>query len=126
VEAFDDALRLEGFQPYGLSQGGWARLRFGPIVATFHESPIGVTTPAHMRAMGVDPVSHKIYVVKLGYLHPQLEDIAKRHILLVSPGTTDLDIRKLSWSDLPRPFYPLDPGMGWSEQSAEHWISPHQ
>ena len=37
VEAFDDALRLEGFQPYGLSQGGWARLRFGAVVATFHE-----------------------------------------------------------------------------------------
>ena len=126
VEAFDDALRLEGFQPYGLSQGGWARLRFGPVVATFHELPVGVTTPAHMTAMGVDPISHKLYVVKLGYLHPQLEDIAKRHILLLSPGSTDLDIRKLSWSALPRPFYPLDPDMSWSEQSAEYWISPRR
>ena len=100
--------------------------RFGPVVATFHESPVGVTTPAHMTAMGIDPISHKIYVVKLGYLHPQLEDIAKRHILLLSPGTTDLDIRKLSWSVLPRPFYPLDPEMSWSEQRAEYWISPRQ
>ena len=48
VEAFDDALRLKGFQPYGRSQGGWARLRFGPVVATFHEfAPRGDNASAY-------------------------------------------------------------------------------
>ncbi len=35
--------------------------------------------------MGISPTAHRLYVVKLGYLHPQLEDGAKRHIMLCCP-----------------------------------------
>ena len=54
------------------------------------------------------------YVVKLGYLHPQLEDIAGRHILLLSDGTSQLDMTRLEWSHLPRPTWPLDKDFQWS------------
>ena len=31
--------------------------------------------------MGIHPTRHQAYVVKLGYLHPQLEDIARIHVV---------------------------------------------
>jgi len=67
--------------------------------------------------MGIDPRAHKAYVVKLGYLHPRLEDIAGRHILLLSDGTSELDMTRLTWTTLPRPAWPLDGEFAWNPES---------
>jgi microcystin degradation protein MlrC len=82
-------LRVQGFQPYRSIEGPWARVRFGTVIATFHSQRIGMTTPAHFRVLGIDPSGGAIHVVKLGYLHPQLEDIATGHIMLLSDGATN-------------------------------------
>ena len=81
-----------------------------------HYRAIGVTTPNHLRSMGIDPLSHKVYVVKLGYLHPQLEDISGRHILLLSDGVSQLDLKRLNWSRVPRPIHPLDSEITWKPE----------
>lgn len=114
VEACGQYLDLGGFQPYRSREAGWAKVRIGNVVATFHAQPIGITTPEHFRSMGIDPQAHKIYVVKLGYLHPQLEDIADRHVLLLSDGTSQLDMSRLEWKRLARPAWPLDRDLEWS------------
>ncbi|TCV97937.1 M81 family metallopeptidase [Biostraticola tofi] len=114
VEAVDDELRPDGFQPYLRESAAWARVRIGHVLATFHAASIGITTPAHFTMMGIDPLVHKVCVVKLGYLHPQLEDIVARHILLMSDGAANLDVRRLSFSQVPRPCWPLDPEGQWS------------
>ncbi|WP_172295484.1 M81 family metallopeptidase [Pseudoruegeria sp. HB172150] len=111
-------LELGGFQPYRSREGAWAVARIGGILATFHDSPVGITTPAHFRAMGIDPEAHDIYVVKLGYLHPQLEDVAARHILLTSPGCSALDLSALEWSKIDRPMWPLDTEDDWDAATA--------
>ena len=116
VEAAGEALKPDGFQPYLRQGAAWAKVRIGGIIATFHGSAIGITTPAHFRLMGIHPTEHKVYVVKLGYLHPQLEDIAARHILLMSDGAANLDVTRLDWSRVPRPSYPLDPGATWAAE----------
>jgi microcystin degradation protein MlrC len=116
VEASGQRLQLSGFQPYRSYESSWARVRMGNIIATFHERAIGVTTPNHFLAMGIDPTAHKVYVVKLGYLHPQLEDISARHILLLSDGTSQLDMTRLVWTRLPRPVHPLDQDISWTPQ----------
>ncbi|MFE0588139.1 M81 family metallopeptidase [Pantoea vagans] len=113
VEAVDNELRPEGFQPYLRESAAWARVRIGRVLATFHAASIGITTPAHFTMMGIDPLAHQVYVVKLGYLHPQLEDIVARHILLMSDGAANLDVRRLSFSQVPRPSWPLDPEGQW-------------
>ncbi|MBV9674601.1 MAG: M81 family metallopeptidase [Verrucomicrobia bacterium] len=114
VEAGGKELHLLGFQPYRSKESAWARVRIGKIIATFHAQAIGITTPNHFSAMGISPTAHKIYVVKLGYLHPQLEDISARHILLLSDGTSQLDMTRLSWARLARPIHPLDQNMTWN------------
>jgi microcystin degradation protein MlrC len=118
VEACGKTLELGGFQPYRSVESAWASVRIGGIIATFHARPIGITTPHHFVAMGIDPRTHKAYVVKLGYLHPQLEDIRARHILLLSDGTSQLDMTRLSWRSLPRPTHPLDTDIEWTAAGA--------
>jgi microcystin degradation protein MlrC len=118
VEACGKTLELGGFQPYRSVESAWASVRIGGIIATFHARPIGITTPHHFVAMGIDPRAHKAYVVKLGYLHPQLEDIRARHILLLSDGTSQLDMTRLSWRSLPRPTHPLDRDIEWTAAGA--------
>jgi microcystin degradation protein MlrC len=117
VEALGDAMRPDGFQPYLRQGAAWAVVRIGHVLATFHAAPIGITTPAHFRLMGIHPTDHKVYVVKLGYLHPQIEDISARHILLISDGAANLDVRRLDWRRIPRPAYPVDPDATWSPES---------
>jgi microcystin degradation protein MlrC len=116
-EAGGETLELEGFQPYRSKEAAWARVRIDGVIATFHARAIGITTPQHFAAMGIDPTAHKAYVVKLGYLHPQLEDVSARHILLLSDGTSQLDLRRLEWSRLPRPVHPLDSNIAWTPES---------
>ena len=117
VEAGGETLDLGGFQPYRSKEAAWARVRIGSIIASFHAQAIGMTTPEHFLAIGIHPTDHKAYVVKLGYLHPLLEDIAQRHILLLSDGTSQLDMKRLTWDLLPRPAYPLDTDIAWSPES---------
>jgi microcystin degradation protein MlrC len=114
VEAAGEQLQLSGFQPYRSKESAWARVRIGNILVTFHARAIGVTTPHHFLAMGINPTTHKVYVVKLGYLHPQLEDISARHILLLSDGASQLDMTRLTWTRLPRPIHPLDQNFAWT------------
>lgn len=114
VEGGGDWLELGGFQPYRSKEAAWAKVRIGGVVATFHAQPIGITTPQHFRAMDIDPRVHKAYVVKLGYLHPQLEDVSARHILLLSDGTSQLDMTRFEWRRLSRPTWPLDKDFEWS------------
>jgi microcystin degradation protein MlrC len=116
VEAGGSELMLQGFQPYRSKESAWARARIGNAIATFHYRAIGITTPNHLRSMGIDPLSHKVYVVKLGYLHPQLEDISGRHILLLSDGASQLDMKRLNWSRVPRPIHPVDPEIVWKPE----------
>ncbi|ODT71126.1 MAG: hypothetical protein ABS75_10395 [Pelagibacterium sp. SCN 63-23] len=110
-------LELGGFQPYRSRDAAWAKVRIGGIIATFHGQPIGITTPEHFQAMNIDPMRHGVYVVKLGYLHPRLEDVAERHILLLSDGTSQLDMARLTWKRLARPAWPLDRGFDWKPEN---------
>ena len=116
VLAVGERLNLGGFQPYRLKEAAWARVRIDGTIATFHEKAIGITTPHHLEAMGIHPKRHRAYVVKLGYLHPQLEDIAPRHILLLSDGNSQLDMTRLKWHRLRRPMIPLDRDFPWQPE----------
>lgn len=112
-----EELVLGGFQPYRSAEGSWACIKIGSVLATFHNLPIGITTPKHFTAMGIDPNTHSFYVVKLGYLHPQIEDMAKRHILLLTDGTVSLDLASRQWSHIQRPSHPVDSPFEWAPKN---------
>lgn len=70
------------------------------------------------RRLGVEPLEHKLIVVKMGYLVPDLRQVARRAFLALSPGAVDQDIPRLPFTRLRRPLYPLDPAMSWAAGEA--------
>jgi microcystin degradation protein MlrC len=61
--------------------------------------------------LGLDPASHDLTVVKVGYLVPDLFEAAQGWVLALTPGGVDQDIVRLGHRHLDRPVYPLDPEM---------------
>jgi microcystin degradation protein MlrC len=70
-------------------------------------------TAASFQRAGLDPARAKVIVVKLGYLFPELRQIAARSIMALSPGYTDLRLERLPYRRLARPIYPLDRNVAW-------------
>jgi microcystin degradation protein MlrC len=64
-----------------------------------------------LHALGLDPETHDLTVVKIGYLVPDLFAAAKGWVLALTPGGVDQDIVRLGQSRLERPMYPFDPQM---------------
>ena len=65
------------------------------------------------KEVGLDPLDFKLVVVKLGYLYPELRDIAPVHLMALTPGFCNLDMRKLPFKSVSRPCFPLDRNMVW-------------
>ena len=85
-----------------------AVVRIDGVQAIIAEKVVAFKTPEQFRACGIDPLAHKIVVVKQGYLYPKLTAIAPRHIMLLTPGAADMRIEKLNYVRRRRPLYPLD------------------
>ena len=65
------------------------------------------------KEIGLKPLDFKIIVVKLGYLYPELRDIAPVHLMALTSGFCNLDMRTLPFKHVHRPSYPLDKDMVW-------------
>ncbi len=72
------------------------------------------TAPKDFKEVNIDPLAHKIVVVKLGYLFQELRDIAPRTIMALTPGFANQVIESLPYKNTRRPIYPLDPDMTWT------------
>jgi len=62
-------------------------------------------------SLGLDPKGVDVVVVKIGYLEPELQALARSAYLALTPGAVNQDIPRLRYRRVPRPIYPLDPDM---------------
>jgi len=62
---------------------------------------------------GLKPLDYNIVVVKLGYLFPELRDMAPVHLMALTSGFCNLDMQALPFKSVHRPCYPLDIEMVW-------------
>ena len=74
------------------------------------------TTLQDFADLGIEPLDYKIVVVKLGYLYPELRDIAPVHLMALTSGFCNLDMRTLPFQKVHRPSYPLDLNMEWEAE----------
>jgi microcystin degradation protein MlrC len=58
--------------------------------------------------VGLHPKEHDITVVKIGYLEPELKEVASAAFLALTPGAVNQDIVSLPFARVQRPIYPLD------------------
>lgn len=71
---------------------------------------------ADIERLGLDPLAHKIVVIKIGYLEPDLKRHAPRALLALTPGAVDQAIERLPFQRVRRPLFPLDKEMTWSPE----------
>lgn len=71
------------------------------------------TTVKQFEDIHLNPLDFKVVVVKLGYLYPELRDIAPVHLIALTSGFCNLDMRTLPFKNVQRPAYPLDLDMTW-------------
>jgi microcystin degradation protein MlrC len=75
----------------------------------------------HMREfenVDLHPKDHDITVVKIGYLEPELREVATSAFLALTPGAVNQDIPSLTFRNVQRPIFPLDPDMPDPDMSA--------
>ncbi|WGW11453.1 M81 family metallopeptidase [Saxibacter everestensis] len=72
----------------------------------------GSRKPYHLERdfsqLGLDPRSADIVIVKIGYLEPELFDMAADWMLALTPGGVDQDLLRLGHHRISRPMYPFD------------------
>lgn len=58
--------------------------------------------------LGLNPQSADIVIVKIGYLEPELYDMAADWMLALTPGGVDQDLERLGHERIRRPMWPFD------------------
>jgi microcystin degradation protein MlrC len=100
----------EGYTGVEQDMGPSAVVRAGNVFLLIVSTSVMTVDPELYRSAGLEPLDAQIVVVKshiqfrAGY-----ERLAKKIILLDSPGMSSDHIANLPWRKLPRPIFPLDP-----------------
>ncbi|MEG0166088.1 M81 family metallopeptidase [Anaerorhabdus sp.] len=109
-------LKYKGFQEgtymYG-EKGNYGKLVTVHIVDT--NIDITITANNHsfveihqLDACGINYKNYDIIVVKQGYIHPELSEVASMSIMSLTNGTTVQDTRRIPFKLIMRPMYPID------------------
>lgn len=85
-----------------------ATLKVEGVTLVLTEERWAFTNLKQFSDAGIDPIRHKMVVVKEGYLFPELTDAAPRKFMVITPGYSPLDLRGLPYNNVIRPIFPLD------------------
>jgi microcystin degradation protein MlrC len=94
------------------SMGRAAVLDIGSIRMLVAERSTMTVDPELYRSHGIEPLDMKIVAVKSpNGFRAAYEPIAKRIFIVDTPGASTANLRSLPYRRVPRPIYPLDPGV---------------
>lgn len=74
---------------------------------------------ADFAALGLDPKTAEIVVVKSGYLSPDMKALAATSLMALSPGVVDQDVERLPRSRTPVPTFPFQKDFDFAPRV--HW-----
>ena len=96
-------------------------------VGRVHVILTGRRKPYHLERdfteLALDPRSAEIVIVKIGYLEPELFDMAADWRLALTPGGVDQNLVRLGHRRIRRPMFPFDQEMGDPDLTAR-FIAP--
>jgi microcystin degradation protein MlrC len=95
-----------------------AVIRIGNVEAVLAGGPTAFTDPRQFEPCNIDPLSRKLVVVKEGYLFPGLTRIARRYIMLLTPGAGDMRIERLTYQRRRKPVFPFEPDTTFNPETA--------
>lgn len=79
------------------------------VIVTAHRKPYHLERD--FTELGLSPRDADVVVVKIGYLEPELYEMAAGWRLALTPGGVDQDLLRLGHSAVERPLFPFDPDM---------------
>jgi microcystin degradation protein MlrC len=97
-----------------VQRGPIAILAIDGIDVVLSRNRIAITEFEQLHSLGLEPLSYRIVVLKVGYLFAPFQAISPRSILALSPGATNCVVSQLGYRRVRRPVYPLDPDMSWT------------
>jgi microcystin degradation protein MlrC len=74
---------------------------------------------ADFTLLGLDPATTDLVIVKIGYLEPELYELAGDWLLALTPGGVDQDLLRLGHHGVRRPLFPFDPEMAEPDLTPE-------
>ncbi len=94
-----------------------ATIDLGNVLLVLTEGSWGFIKLKQFKDSGIDPLAHKVVVTKVGYLHPEMVDLAPRGFMVITPGYTPLDLKTLEFHNVIRPIFPLDEDFEWNPKN---------
>ena len=94
-------------------------LNIGGVDVVVTSGHVGCYDPEMMRILGIVPEERKCIVVKLGYLEPEIREIAKKSMMALTDGSSCEVFERLEYNKIPRPIYPLDKDFEWEPKLLE-------
>jgi microcystin degradation protein MlrC len=96
--------------------GDCAAIRAGGIDIVLNSRRTQTFTPSAFTNVGIDPAAKRFVVVKsMNHFRAGFAPIAKAILYVAAPGTIDFDYRRLAYTRVQRPIYPLDPD-AWTDR----------
>lgn len=87
------------------------------LVTSFAETPIDLNV---FRAHGIEPTACSVIALKgKGHFRAAFEPIAAEVVLVEGPGITGSDLSRLTFTQIPRPIWPIDADAAWEPVRAE-------
>ncbi len=80
-----------------------------PVTVIVENFPVSFAERYQYECANVDMDAYDFFIVKQGYLYPELKGLAKRSIMSLTDGATMQRTERLTYKMVMRPIYPLDP-----------------
>ncbi|MBQ8732164.1 MAG: M81 family metallopeptidase [Oscillospiraceae bacterium] len=93
----------------GLDGGPSVLVRIGTADVIVCERRCSIVSPEIIASAGADIYQYHLVVVKLGYLYPELAEVAKKAAIAFTSGTSCVAIERIPFQKINRPMYPMDP-----------------
>ena len=88
--------------------GPSATIDCGDMTVVVTKNRAAMCRPDIFESVDLDFSPFKTIVVKLGYLFPELAEVAQRSILAFTPGSSTERLEDMHMKNIARPMYPLD------------------
>ena len=85
----------------------------GGIRVLLIENRSAFTSLAQFEKLGIDLSQERIVVIKLGYLFPELQEIAAETNLALTPGAIDPNVVQLKYRRIRKEMFPFDRNVRW-------------
>lgn len=79
-----------------------------PVTLVVETYPVSFAERYQYECANIDMDAYDFFVVKQGYLYPELKTMAKNYVMSLTEGTTQQRTERLTYKKVIRPIYPLD------------------